>query len=90
MSKAEELANKWDTALTTRAHVDAGNSMADELRRLSAANAKLIAATTRVLRSFPTDMDMHYLGWDQVDVDEACNAYDAAHAEIEKAQGAQS
>ena len=45
MSKAEELTGTWANARTTLDHVRAGNSMAAELRRLSAINAEL----TRVL-----------------------------------------
>jgi hypothetical protein len=33
MSKALELADQWKNSMTTRAHVDAGNAMADELIR---------------------------------------------------------
>lgn len=39
-------------------------------------------ALERVLKSFPTDMDMHAAGLEQIGVDEACNAYDAARTAL--------
>ncbi|MFA5898097.1 MAG: hypothetical protein WC829_03170 [Hyphomicrobium sp.] len=68
---------------------DDAEAFLKELRRLFAINAELIAKTTLVLRSFPTDSDMLELGWTQAEVDEACNAYDDARAAIAKAQGEQ-
>ncbi|MBQ0917500.1 hypothetical protein KBW71_03525 [Hydrogenophaga aromaticivorans] len=86
MSKAEELADKLLTMQQSGLWYTSQDAAA-ELRRLSAINAELIAKTTLVLRSFPTDSDMLELGWTQAEVDEACNAYDDARAAIAKAQG---
>jgi len=49
----------------------------------------LIAALERLMRSYPTDHDMYAAGWNQSQVDEACNAYDAARAALAEAKGDQ-
>ena len=58
------------------------------------ANARLISAAPdllemvdRLTRSFPTDSDMHAAGWEQHQIDEACNAFDAARALVKKITG---
>jgi hypothetical protein len=41
-------------------------------------SAPLASAILRLLRSFPTDSDMHEAGWEACEINEACAAYDAA------------
>lgn len=41
-------------------------------------------ALERVLKSFPTDTDMHAAGWETLEVEEACSAYDAARAALKE------
>lgn len=53
--------------------------------RLIAAAPDLLAALTRLCRAFPTDADMKEAGWEGPEIEEGCNAYDAARAAIAKA-----
>lgn len=62
-----------------------GNANADADARLIAAAPELLEALQAVLRSFPTDGDMHAAGWEQTEIDLACRDYEAARAAIAKA-----
>ena len=55
--------------------------------RLIAAAPDLLEALTRMCQVFPTDVDMAEAGWNAREIDDACNAYDAARAAIAKATG---
>jgi hypothetical protein len=64
---------------------------AEEIERLRAASAarsaeiqQLREALTKVLRAFPTDLDMAEAGWKAKEIEQACTAYDAARAALEK------
>lgn len=48
---------------------------------------ELQSVTRRLMRSFPTDSDMEEAGWEQCEIDEACNAHDAARAALAKCEG---
>lgn len=39
-------------------------------------------ALTRLLQVFPTDIDMAEAGWNSREIDDACNAYDAAQSAL--------
>lgn len=57
-----------------------------ELRRTNAAliaeNARLRTALTQLMRHFPTDIDMDAAGWAQHEINEACDAHDAARSAL--------
>lgn len=55
--------------------------------QLIAAAPALLAALTRLCRAFPTDADMKEAGWEGSEIEEGCNAYDAARAAVAKATG---
>ena len=58
-TEAQRSADAWDNAITTRAHVDAGNAMAAELHRLEAANAELLEALKELLNRDELRTCMH-------------------------------
>lgn len=46
---------------------------------------ELVAALLRLCKSFPTDTDMLAAGWEPLEIEEACAAYDVARAALSKA-----
>jgi hypothetical protein len=81
-SKALSLAEHLEC---NDANMEAQNEAAAELRRLHALNAELVEALIRLMRSFPTDSDLHEARWDDVEIEEAMNAHEKAHAALAKA-----
>jgi hypothetical protein len=63
-------------------HKQARHAAAELAAEHEAGVAQLVEALEKLKKYFPTDDDMHLAGWDQVDIDEACNAYDAARAAL--------
>lgn len=49
---------------------------------LIAENARLRTALTQLMRHFPTDTDMAEAGWAQHEINEACDAHDAARSAL--------
>jgi hypothetical protein len=64
------------------------DALVDETLAASAARSaeiqQLREALTKVLRAFPTDLDMAEAGWKAKEIEQACTAYDAARAALEK------
>ena len=48
---------------------------------------RLAGALQRLVNSFPEECVLLDAGWDAAEVDEACEAYDAAHAALEQEEG---
>lgn len=53
---------------------------ATELESLRKRCEAVEAALLRLCKSMPTDADMEAAGWEGPEIEEACNAYDAAQA----------
>ena len=62
-----------------------GESNAIANARLIAAAPELLEALQSLLKSFPTEDDMHIAGWEQSEIDLACRDYEAARAAVAKA-----
>lgn len=74
-----------DSRLTKESLHHVGQQAAAELRRLERMNAELVEAVTRLLQNFPTDGDMAEAGWDGLEIEAACQAYDRARAALTSA-----
>lgn len=68
-------------------HDSALCSVAGRIRERVTTHDKLAKALTKLMQHFPTDDDMQAAGWNKSEVNEACDAYEAAHAVLSKALG---
>jgi hypothetical protein len=62
----------------------------DERDEAAKVVAALVEALARLCKSFPTDSDMYAAGWDGVEVEEGCLAYESARAALKQAEAWQS
>jgi hypothetical protein len=70
-----------------RGHRDARHAAAEIAVKGDALVEELVAALAAMCKSMPTDGEMRDgLGWEPLEVDAACNAYDAASAALAKAR----
>jgi hypothetical protein len=68
--------------MNTEAYGDALDGALGEISRLGAENKKLREAVVLLLRNFPTDGDLREAGWEDLEIESACSAYDTARQSL--------
>lgn len=77
------VGSEYPVAVVTGYHSSASQRLPSA--RLIAAAPELLEALQSLLKSFPTEDDMHIAGWEQSEIDSACRDYAAARAAVAKA-----